>query len=454
VRLAGEVVAVIDVESDRLAAFDEGDVVAIDAIAAQIASAIRNARLFEEKVRALRNLEILQEITNVLNSELDLDALLDRIARRSVEAVRPAQMGAVLLYDNDALRVRSSYGYPHPQAFDRVRLAFHEGLPGTVFVSGHGRVAVFTPGDHGRHGEAFREAAGDVDPTSALCVPICLPKEKLGVLLLENVTSPEAFDADDLLFALTLADQAAIAIGNALRLRKILELDQHRKEYLSNVSHELRTPLTVIQGYVEALVDGTAGDQSDHFLRVARDQCQRLGRLIEEILEVSRLEHGVAQRHLEWGSVALGATLRRVLMALRQDLIVKRLHLYERVSTELPALRGDERLLHLLLLNLVENAVKFTPEGGTIDVALEAVADEIVLTIADTGIGIPPELHERIFEKFFTVHAGLTRSHGGTGIGLYLVKEVVAIHKGAIRVESPAAGGTRFEVRLPVGSEV
>ena len=93
VRLAGDVVAVINVESDRLDAFDDGDLLALDGIAAQVASAIRNARLFDEKVRALRNLEILQEITNVLNSDLDLDALLERIARRSVEAVRPAQMG-------------------------------------------------------------------------------------------------------------------------------------------------------------------------------------------------------------------------------------------------------------------------------------------------------------------------------------------------------------------------
>ncbi|HXX46744.1 MAG TPA: GAF domain-containing protein, partial [Myxococcota bacterium] len=110
VRLSGEVVAVLNVESDRLNAFDEGDLVALDAIAAQVAAAIRNARLFEEKVRALRNLEIVQEITNVLNSDLEMGALLDRIARRSVEAVRPAQMGAVLLYDGETLGVRSSYG--------------------------------------------------------------------------------------------------------------------------------------------------------------------------------------------------------------------------------------------------------------------------------------------------------------------------------------------------------
>jgi GAF domain-containing protein len=130
VKLAGEVVAVIAAESDLAGAFDFSDVIALDAIAAQVASGIRNARLFEEKVRALRSLEILQETTNVLNSDLDLDALLLRIARRSVEAVKPARMGSVLLYDGDALTVRSSFGYPRPEALARVRLLFHEGLPG------------------------------------------------------------------------------------------------------------------------------------------------------------------------------------------------------------------------------------------------------------------------------------------------------------------------------------
>jgi signal transduction histidine kinase/putative methionine-R-sulfoxide reductase with GAF domain len=448
VRLAGEVVAVINVESDRLGAFDEGDLVALDAIAAQVASAIRNARVFAEKLRALRNLEIVQEITNVLNSDLDLTALLARIARRSVEAMRSAQRGAVLLYDGDSLRVRSSYGYGDPEALEQVRMAFHEGLVGSVFVSGLGRVV--SPPNHGSADEAFVEAAGSLPATSALAVPIALPQEKLGVLLLENATLPGAFDAEDLRFASTLANQAAIAIGNALRLRKILELDQHRQEYLSNVSHELRTPLTVIQGYLEALVEGSAGDKADEFLRVSRDQARRLGRLIDEILEVSRLEQGVAQRHLEWGPVALDQVVRKVLAGLRQDILLKTLRVSETLPAELETLPGDERLLHLLVLNVIENAVKFTPPGGAVNVGLEASGDEAVLTVSDTGIGIPEEHKDRIFEKFYTVDGGLNRSHRGAGIGLYLAREVVLIHSGSLEVRSGPEGGARFEIRLPL----
>jgi signal transduction histidine kinase/putative methionine-R-sulfoxide reductase with GAF domain len=451
VRLTGEVVAVLNVESDRLDAFDEGDVVALDGIASQVAAAIQNARLFDEKVRALRNLEILQEITNVLNSDLELDVLLERIARRSVEAVRPAQMGAVLLYDGESLRVRSSFGYLQPAALGKVRLAFHEGLPGSVFVSGHGRLVGSSSGERRRPARhpAFREAAGGIDPRSALCVPIALPQEKLGVLLLESTTGSDDFEIDDLRFAATLAAQAAIAMGNALRLRRIVEMDRQRQEYLSNVSHELRTPLTVIQGYLEALVAG-GGDQTAHYLRVAQEQCQRLGRMIDEVLHVSQLEQGVAQRHLEWVPVSLAETVRSVLQTHRQEASVKGLQLSSAISGEVPVLAGDERLLQSLVFHLVENAVKFTRPGGRVDIGLEASADEVVLRVEDDGIGIPAEFHDRIFEKFFMVDASPAKAHPGAGIGLFLVKEVVAIHGGAIRVESAPGQGARFEVRLPL----
>ena len=295
------------------------------------------------------------------------------------------------------------------------------------------------------------EAAGGLEPRSSLCVPIALPREKLGVLLLDNFSSADAFDADDLRFASTLADQAAIAIGNALQLRRIVELDRHRQEYLSNVSHELRTPLTVIQGYVEALVEGTAAGQEAQFLSVAQEQCHRLGRMIDEIVEVSRIEKGVAQRHVEWTAVALPALVRRVLQGLRAEAMQKSVALSERVSPDLPKVSGDERLLHLLVQNLVENAVKFTPRGGSVEVSLEDLDGDaqVLLRVKDSGIGIAPEHQERIFEKFYMVSAGSSRSHAGAGIGLYLSREVVAIHDGTLAVESRPGGGACFEARLP-----
>jgi len=296
---------------------------------------------------------------------------------------------------------------------------------------------------------AFRAAAGGVELRSALCVPIALPQEKLGVLLLESTTSTDEFKADDLRFASTLAAHAAIAIGNALRLRRMVEMDRQRQEYLSNVSHELRSPLTSIQGYLEALADAD-GEQAAHYLRVAHEQSQRLGRMIDEVLHVSRLEQGLAQRHLEWSPVAFAETVRKVLHTQRQEATVKGLQLGAAIAADVPVLAGDERLLQSLVFHLVENAVKFTRPGGHVDVDLHGDPDAVVLRVRDDGIGIAPEFHDRIFEKFFMVDPGPAKAHPGAGIGLFLVREIVAIHGGAIRVESAAGGGTTFEVRLPL----
>jgi signal transduction histidine kinase len=279
---------------------------------------------------------------------------------------------------------------------------------------------------------------------------VALPDRKLGVMLLESVTSPDAFEPADLRFAGTLANQAAIAVGNALHLRRILELDRQRQNYLSNVSHELRTPLTVTQGYLEALSTSTLPDSSARQVEVALQNCYRLGRLIDEILEVSRLEQGVAQRHLEWAPVALPDLVRKVLHFVRTEAAMKGLRLIERFPHALPPVVCDERLMHLLLFNLVENAVKFTGEGGEVAVDVVQQDDDVLVGVRDTGIGIARDHHERVFEKFFTVDAGSARAHGGTGIGLYLAREVVAIHDGAIRIESTPGHGTLFEVRLPL----
>jgi signal transduction histidine kinase/putative methionine-R-sulfoxide reductase with GAF domain len=447
VKLAGEVVAVINVESDQVGDFDGSDLFAVDAIASQVASAIRNARLFDEKVRALRTLEIVQEITNDLNSHLEEGELLARIARRSVEAVRPAHRGAVMLYDGEALTVRSSHGYVQPEALGRVRLAFHEGLPGSVFVSGSGRAQRGQADDYGSQAAAFAEACGGVASCFALCVPIALPEEKLGVLLLESTAPHEGFDTSGLRLAGTLAHQAAIAMGNALRLAQVLEMDRQRQEYLSNVSHELRSPLTVIQGYVEALATGTAGEKTGAFLEVALEQCQRLARRIDEVLEVSRLEQGVARRHLKWEPVSVDRLVGRVVQPLRAEAAVRRLALQAQIQPA--SVVGDERLIHMLVRSLVDNAIKFTPAGGRVDVELHATADEAVLSVADTGIGIAPEHHDHIFDKFFMVDSGLQRARGGAGIGLFLAREIVQIHSGRLDVASVPGGGARFVVHLP-----
>jgi signal transduction histidine kinase len=216
------------------------------------------------------------------------------------------------------------------------------------------------------------------------------------------------------------------------------------------VSHELRTPLTLIQGYLEALLPLVIGDDPRQLAETALEQAHRLGRRIDEILEVARLETGVAQRHLEWSPVRLGDTVRSVLQSLRHEAVVQQVALSTHIDEALPVLPGEERLLHLMVLNLVENAVKFTAPGGNVTVSLFEREGHAVLRVRDDGIGIAPELVERVFEKFFMADEGPTKSRGGAGIGLYLVREIVQIHDGTIIVVPGTAKGTVFEVSLPI----
>ena len=172
--------------------------------------------------------------------------------------------------------------------------------------------------------------------------------------------------------------------------------------------------------------------------------------MIDEVLHVSQLEQGMAQRHVEWAPVSLADIVRNVLQTHRQEASVKGLQLTRAVSGEVPVLAGDERPAAEPRLPPRGERGQVHAAGGTGGRRPRGQRDEVVLRVEDDGIGIPPEFHDRIFEKFFMVDASPAKAHPGAGIGLFLVKEVVAIHGGAIRVESAPGQGACFEVRLPL----
>ena len=351
------------------------------------------------------------------------------------------------------LRLRAT-----PAALRRVRMAFHEGLPGSVFVSGQGRLVALRPRTTtaGTRDRVPRGGGRAPSARSALCVPISLPQEKLGVLLLESATAPDAFQAEDLRFAATLAHQAAIAIGNALRLQRMLEMDRQRQAYLSNVSHELRTPLTVVQGYVEALLAGgrrRPGRTSTS--RIAQEQCAAAGP------DDRRGAGGLAPRARRGPAppaVGPGGPRRRPWPAWsRRSARRPRSRASPstaRLEDGLPVLTGDERLLQPAGHEPASRTRSSSrPAAGQVDVDLAAQRRRRwCCGCATTGIGIAAEHHERIFEKFFMVDGGATKARGGAGIGLYLAREVVAIHDGAIAVESaPGEGALLRGAAAPSG---
>lgn len=239
-------------------------------------------------------------------------------------------------------------------------------------------------------------------------------------------------------------------------------LEKIRKDFVANVSHELRTPLTSIKGYVEALLDGGKDDPSvaGRFLDIILKQSDRLNLIIEDLLELSKIESG--QISLREEPIDLRAVVDRALSTIKPIADRKGHRLVTALAPSLPLIGGDDDRLVQILTNLLDNAIKYTPAGGTITVgatpALAAHTAEpspsaIDIIVADTGIGIPERDRPRIFERFYRVDKARSRDLGGTGLGLAIVKHLVEGHGGQVWVEANHPQGSRFVVRLPIKGE-
>ncbi|MBM4124402.1 MAG: cell wall metabolism sensor histidine kinase WalK [Nitrospira sp.] len=234
------------------------------------------------------------------------------------------------------------------------------------------------------------------------------------------------------------------------------QLGQVRKDFVANVSHELRTPLTSIKGYVEALLDGAKDDpeEAKRFLTIILKQSDRLNLILEDLLQLSQIESG--QVLFKRDAIRLQAVVDRAL-ALIKPLAEKKGHAVTvALPADLPPLLGDDERLGQVLINLLDNAVKYTPPNGVIHIAGRVVEGrdrrEVELTVSDTGLGIPEADRPRVFERFYRVDKARSRELGGTGLGLAIVKHIVEGHGGQVWVEGNEPAGSRFVVRLPAAS--
>ncbi len=251
---------------------------------------------------------------------------------------------------------------------------------------------------------------------------------------------------------------AVLVLHDITELRR---LEKIRKDFVANVSHELRTPLTSIKGYVEALLDGAKDDPtaSVKFLEIILKQSDRLNLILEDLLELSKIESGGISLKKE--SLELRSVIDRTLSTIKPIADKSRHRLVTVTDPSLPPVAGDEGRLVQVLTNLLDNAIKYTPEGGTITVGAklaplvgnaEPPAKAIDLSVADTGIGIPEEDRPRVFERFYRVDKARSRELGGTGLGLAIVKHIVEGHGGQVWVEANYPQGSRFVVRLPIST--
>jgi len=229
-------------------------------------------------------------------------------------------------------------------------------------------------------------------------------------------------------------------------------LEQVRKDFVANVSHELRTPLTAIKGYVEALQDALQDDpaQRSRFLEIIGTHTDRLNLIIADLLLLSKIESG--QIPLKREPVSIRALVDHAFGFLGHLIERKQHKVVTAIPPGLPPVLGDGEQLGQVLSNLLDNAIKYTPDHGTITITAEVVQDMVEVRVEDTGIGIPPKDLPRIFERFYRVDKARSRELGGTGLGLAIVKHLVEGHGGSVCVESLPGQGTRFRVRLPMAA--
>ena len=244
--------------------------------------------------------------------------------------------------------------------------------------------------------------------------------------------------------------------GAVLLLHDITDLrrvDRMRRDFVANVSHELRTPLTAVRGYVEALLDDSVEPgQRRKFLEVIDRHAARMERLVKDLLRLARLD--AHQETLDVRTVDVATLFRSVAADLSDRIEHRKLDIAIRVDPEAATVDADPMKLHDALRNLIENAVNYSPEGARIDLGARLDKTRVLLTVGDSGPGLPDADLDRVFERFYRVDKSRTTDPGGTGLGLSIVRHLVELHGGRVRAENRSSGGAVFTLSLPQREDV
>ena len=467
-----EVIGVLSAWRVRVDPFSDRDAELLTDYAAQAAVAVRTAGLVRElearrvelEARGaelgtkVEQLEALGEVGEAVSSSLDLDEVLTAIVTNAVR-LSGTDGGSILEFDPDAeeFRVRTAFGTTAEvlDALRRMRLGLHDTLIGRAALS---RTPLQVPDLAVRADDVHLRTLRDAGWRSLVAVPMLRGERIIGALVVRRRT-PGAVEEETCEFLQTFASQSALAISNAQLYRRLEQqtaelavVSQHKSEFLASMSHELRTPLNAIIGFSEVLLERMFGDlneRQDEYLRDILSSGRHLLALLNDILDLSKVEAG--QMTLEPMQVPVLPLLEGCVGLVRERATRHGLVIQVLVDDDVEDVEADELRLRQVVLNLLTNAVKFTPDRGRIVVRATRVGDEVEITVADTGVGIPEQDQERIFESFQQGE----RSRGvaeGTGLGLTLTRRIVQLHGGRLWLASEVGRGSTFGFTMPAGS--
>jgi PAS domain S-box-containing protein len=433
---------------DRDPEFTGEDARVLEALADSAALAMHNARLHEGERRRGDESRALLAAAEALSSTLDPAEVMERIVGIARELTGADGAGLTVLEDD-----------PHSGA-ERVRMGVATGclepLRGVDSpLAGSLTERVMRAGaPHVASGEALTNAAGGIylarmGVEHMAVAPLRVGDEPMGIIAVVNTVHGEPFSAEHLRLLALLAEQASVAVRNARLYEAAQAASRAKSGFLAAMSHELRTPLNALEGYASLMADGIYGDvnagQAQALARMRSAQRHLLG-LIEQVLDVTRLEAGVKRPAVK--PVDLAVLTASVVDALCGAGEQKGVALELDPCGPAPA-RTDPGMVRQILTNLVGNALKFT-DTGEVRVTVISRVDGVEIAVTDSGMGIAPEQHERIWEAFYQVDPALTRREGGTGLGLSLSRDYARLLGGDITVRSAPGLGSTFILTLPL----
>jgi signal transduction histidine kinase len=484
--VGSHLVGILDIQSRQHDAFNQDDILMLQTLSGQVAVAIQNASLYEiERYQRLLS-DKLYTFGQALSRTLDLSEVLRLILKQLADLV-PYDRGAVLLKDGDELAFVEAQGFPKGVNPLQIRVKIKEN---DVFEEIYRTRRPLRLSDVSQR-EDWEYVDGLAPAQVWLGVPLIRLEDVLGMVSLTR-EHPQPYSDDDEVLASAFAGQAAIALENArlyesikrsnkelqtrsqalqVAYKELERLDRTKSDFIKVAAHELRTPLTVIGGYSQIL-QSAPGIQANAYYRQLVDGVlsgtKRMHEIVNSMLDVAKIDSQMLKIYPQ--SLSLATLLQLVMQNARKILKDRQLTLKIDDMAGIPDLKADHVALRKVFSHLVENAIKYTPDGGTITISAQALAPGeeglseggVKVTVSDTGIGIDPRYHQQIFSKFYQISevalhsTGKTKfKGGGPGLGLSIVKGVVNAHGGKVWVESPGydektCPGSTFHVVLPL----
>ncbi|MBI1870978.1 MAG: GAF domain-containing protein [Chlamydiae bacterium] len=442
--LKAKVIGVINVNSTRQNAFTRMDLELLSNLAAHSAQMIQNVRLFSDTLKQAQKLSSLFNMGQTIISSIEIEEVLNRVTEEAAKLTETKICSLMLLDEKkEELVIRSVYGGSE-RYIRKPNLPVRQSLLGQVVLKRQD-LQVFDVKSSSVY--RYPEIAQEEGLCSLLSVPMIFQRKVIGIL---NVYSSQLrhYSQEEVDVLSALASLAAMAIENARLYGHTIQAEEHLRqqerlailgEVAAEIAHEIRNPLTVIKMLIQSIQNNTEGSVSPILrkdIEVVGEKIRHMERIVDQALSIGR----PGEMFLE--QTDLRICLDETLAFLRFRLAQQRIKVETHFAKEVDKVQVDRALISQAFLNIVLNAIQAMPRGGTLTVSIHQVEDKIRIQFQDTGVGIPPEYINKLFQPFFTAR------RGGTGLGLAIVQRIVESHSGRISVQSEVGEGSTFTFEL------